>query len=94
MTATADTQTLIDEATSLNLFRPQSAFEVHCGHCHARLNAQGDCSSCGLIGRPTGELRRRAQVNPDAVNKLLSGAIQKRKAYKPIGGKAGRGGEG
>jgi len=88
MTAAADTQTLIDEATALNLFRPHGAFEVHCSYCHARLNGQGDCSTCGLIGRSDSELRRRGEANPDTVNNLLSGAIQKRKAYKPAGGKA------
>ena len=88
MTALADTKTLIDEASALNLFRPHGAFEVHCSYCHARLNGQGDCSTCGLIGRSADELRRRAEANPDAVNALLSAAIQKRKAFKPAGGKA------
>ncbi len=85
---TADTQTLIDEAAALDLFRPHGAFEVHCGNCHARLNPQGDCGTCGLIGRSAVELSRRAEANPDAVSKLLSGAIDKRKHFKPAGGKA------
>jgi hypothetical protein len=83
-------ETLIAEANALDLFRPHGAFEVHCANCHARLDGMGDCATCGLIGRPQAELERRAQANPEAVKKLLSGAIAKRKAYKPVGGKAER----
>lgn len=86
----SDLQTLIAEANALDLFRPHGAFEVHCGHCEARLNALGDCASCGLIGRPAAQLEKRAQTDPRAVNKLLAGAIEKRRAFKPAGGKAAR----
>jgi len=74
---------LVAEAKGLDLFRPQGAFEVHCGYCHARLDGNGDCATCGLIGRPAGELERRAVTDPDRVAKLLSGAIAKRRAYAP-----------
>lgn len=88
--APTDTQALIDEAASLGLFKPHGAFEVHCSHCHARLNGQGDCSTCGLIGRPPAEIEKRARTNVEAANKLLATAIQRRKAYRPVGGKADR----
>ncbi len=79
----ADIAALIAEARALDLFRPHGAFEVHCGHCHARLDGNGDCATCGLIGRPAAELERRAASDPDRVMKLLSGAIAKRRAYTP-----------
>ncbi len=79
-----DIAPLVDEATRLGLFKPHGAFEVHCGHCQARLDGRGDCASCGLIGRPAAELERRAQTDPDGVAKLLRGAIGKRKAFKPL----------
>jgi hypothetical protein len=79
----ADVAALIVEAKALELFRPHGAFEVHCAHCHARLDGNGDCATCGLIGRPAVELERRAASDPDRVAKLLSGAIAKRRAYTP-----------
>ena len=33
---------------------------------------------------------KRAQTDPGAVNKLLASAIEKRRAFKPAGGKAAR----
>ena len=48
----AEIGALIAEAKGLELFRPHGAFEVHCAHCHARLDGNGDCATCGLIGRP------------------------------------------
>jgi hypothetical protein len=84
----ADTAALIEEAKALELFRPHGAFEVHCANCHARLNGMGDCSTCGLIGRPAADLERRAQVDPEGVDRLLREAIAKRKGYRPVGGKA------
>ena len=81
----ADVGTLIKEATGLDLFRPHGAFEVHCAHCHARLDGNGDCATCGLIGRPSLELERRAATDPERVKKLLAGAIAKRRAYAPAG---------
>ncbi len=80
----ADLVPLMQEATGLGLFKPQGAFEVHCNHCQARLDTRGDCASCGLIGRPAAELDRRAQTDPDGVAKLLRGAIERRKAFKPL----------
>ena len=74
---------LIAEAKGLDLFKPHGAFEVHCAHCHARLDGNGDCATCGLIGRPATELERRGQTDPDRVTVLLGGAIAKRRAYKP-----------
>ncbi|HEX9268590.1 MAG TPA: hypothetical protein VF998_01990, partial [Candidatus Limnocylindria bacterium] len=56
---------------------------VHCAHCHARLDGNGDCATCGLIGRPASELERRAKSDPERVNKLLSGAIARRRGYTP-----------
>ena len=79
----ADIAALIAEAKALDLFRPHGAFEVHCAHCHARLDGNGDCATCGLIGRPATELERRAASDADRVAKLLSGAIAKRRAYTP-----------
>ncbi|MGH2499845.1 MAG: hypothetical protein ACRDF0_07135 [Candidatus Limnocylindria bacterium] len=88
---TDETRSLVDEAKALDLFQPQGAFEVHCSHCHARLDGMGDCATCGLIGRPAADLERRAETNAEAVTKLLTAAITKRKGYKPVGGKAERG---
>jgi hypothetical protein len=78
-----DPATLIAQAKALDLFRPHGAFEVHCAHCHARLDGNGDCATCGLIGRPATELERRAATDPERVAKLLEGAIAKRRAYAP-----------
>ena len=82
---TVDPQSLIAEAQLLGLFQPHGAFEVHCSHCHARLDGRGDCATCGLIGRPATELERRAQSDPEGVSKLLRTAIEKRKSFKPVG---------
>ena len=79
----ADIAALIADAKALDLFRPHGAFEVHCAHCHARLDGNGDCATCGLIGRPAAELERRAASDPERMAKLLSGAIAKRRAYTP-----------
>ena len=76
---------LITEAKGLDLFRPHGAFEVHCAHCHARLDGNGDCATCGLIGRPAEELERRGETDPDRVAKLLETSIKKRRAYTPAG---------
>ena len=81
----AEIAALIAEAKGLELFRPHGAFEVHCAHCHARLDGNGDCATCGLIGRPAEELERRAATDPERVTKLLAGAIAKRRAYTPAG---------
>ena len=75
--------TTLEEARALGLFKPHGAFEVHCAHCHARLDGNGDCATCGLIGRPAAELERRAATDPDRVAKLLTTAIAKRRAYTP-----------
>jgi hypothetical protein len=83
--APEDTKALIAEAESIGLFMPHGAFEVHCSHCHARLDGRGDCATCGLIGRPAAELERRAQTDPDGTGKLLRIAIEKRKSFKPVG---------
>jgi hypothetical protein len=80
-----DARELIAEAQGLSLFQPHGAFEVHCSHCHARLDGRGDCATCGLIGRPAAELERRAQSDPEGVSKLLRTAIEKRKNFKPVG---------
>ena len=79
----ADTADLMAQAKALDLFKPHGAFEVHCAHCHARLDGNGDCATCGLIGRPPTELERRAASDPDRVAKLLEGAIAKRRGYTP-----------
>lgn len=81
----ADPRTLIAEAQGMGLFQPQGAFEVHCANCHARLDSRGDCQTCGLIGRPAAELERRAQTDPEGTSRLLRAAIEKRKAFKPVG---------
>jgi hypothetical protein len=80
-----DPRVLIAEAQALGLFQPHGAFEVHCSHCHARLDSRGDCATCGLIGRPASELERRAETDPDGTSKLLRAAIEKRKNFKPVG---------
>lgn len=82
----AETVSVIDEAKSLGLFKPQSAFEVHCGNCHSRLDPQGDCATCGLIGRPVEEIEKRMATDPSGTEKLLRGAIAKRRSYKPVKG--------
>ena len=80
-----ETSTLIGEADTLGLFKPHGAFEVHCSHCHARLNGMGDCDTCGLIGRPSDDLVKRADIDPEGVHSLLRRSISKRGAYKPSG---------
>ena len=85
--APEDTKALFEEAEGLGLFKPHGAFEVHCSHCHARLDGRGDCATCGLIGRPASELERRAQSDPVGTDKLLRSAIEKRKSFKPVGAK-------
>jgi hypothetical protein len=82
---TTDAQTLISEAQELGLFRPQAPFEVHCSNCHGRLDGRGDCPTCGLIGRASTELERRAQTDPAGVSKVLATAIGRRKSYRPAG---------
>jgi hypothetical protein len=82
-----DPKALIAEAESIGLFKPHGAFEVHCSHCHARLDGRGDCATCGLIGRPAAELERRAQIDPEGTSKLLRTAIDKRRNFKPVGAK-------
>ncbi|HEY8732394.1 MAG TPA: hypothetical protein VIN69_10535 [Candidatus Limnocylindria bacterium] len=81
----SDTAALLAEAKGLDLFTPHGAFEVHCAHCHARLDGNGDCATCGLIGRPATELERRAATDPERVGTLLTAAIAKRRGYTPAG---------
>ena len=83
-----DPRTLIAEAQALGLFKPQGAFEVHCSHCHARLDGRGDCATCGLIGRPAAELERRAETDPEGTGKLLRAAIERRRNFRPVGTRA------
>ncbi|CAN5214390.1 hypothetical protein BH18CHL2_BH18CHL2_02590 [soil metagenome] len=83
-------QALIAEAEGLGLFKPHGAFEVHCSNCHTRLNGTGDCANCGLIGRPAADLESRALIDPPSTEAMLRGAIEKRKAYKPVRGKGSR----
>lgn len=71
--------TLLTEARELGLFRAHGAFEVHCGNCHSRLDAMGDCASCGLIGRPESDVTKRAQAE-----NLLRRQIARRRAYRPV----------
>ena len=80
-----DAQALLAEASSLGLFKPHAPFEVHCANCHARLDGNGDCATCGLIGRAESEVAKRAQVDPAGTAKLLGAAIGRRKAFKPAG---------
>jgi len=75
-----DPRTLIAEAQALGLFQPHGAFEVHCSHCHARLDSRGDCATCVLIG----------QTDPDGTSNLLRAAIEKRKNFKPVGAREGK----
>ena len=81
----ADAQALVAEARTMGLFKPHPPFEVHCANCHARLDGRGDCATCGLIGRGEDEIQKRAQVDPAGTTKLLSSAIDLRKAYRPSG---------
>ena len=80
-----DAQQLILDARGLGLFKAHAPFEVHCENCHARLDGRGDCATCGLIGRSEDEIAKRAQLDPPATAKLLSTAIERRKAYRPAG---------
>lgn len=84
---TAALETLIAEARSHDLIQPLGAFEVHCRHCHARLSGTGDCATCGLIGRPESELRRRAESDADGITALLELSIARRKSFGPAGAK-------
>lgn len=76
---------LLAEARSQDLIQPLGAFEVHCRHCHARLSGTGDCATCGLIGRPESELRRRAESDADGVAGLVELSIARRKSFGPAG---------
>lgn len=78
-------ETLLAEARSHDLIHPLGAFEVHCRHCHARLSATGDCATCGLIGRPESELKRRAASDADGIARLLEISIARRKSFEPAG---------
>ena len=78
-------EALVAEAEALGLFKPHTAFEVHCANCHGRLNPRGDCDTCGLIGRSAAETRRRAGSDPTTAEKWLTASIAKRKAYRPSG---------
>lgn len=80
----ADIGELMEEARTLELFRPHGAFEVHCANCHTRLSPAGDCPSCGLIGRAEAEIERRAKADPAGAERTLREAIAKRRAYKPV----------
>ncbi len=80
-----DTQGLMSEARTMGLFRPHAPFEVHCANCAGRLDSQGDCPTCGIIGRGESELAKRAQVDPAGTTKVLEKAIARRKAYRPAG---------
>ncbi|MDE3112967.1 MAG: hypothetical protein KGK34_08480 [Chloroflexota bacterium] len=74
----------LEEAKALGLFQPQSAFEVHCGGCHTRLNGLGDCPSCGLIGRSAADVEARLGSDPAGTEKVLQAQIAKRRAYRPV----------
>jgi hypothetical protein len=80
-----DAQQLILDARGMGLFKPHAPFEVHCENCHARLDGRGDCATCGLIGRSEDEIAKRAQLDPAATSKMLTTAIERRKAYRPSG---------
>jgi hypothetical protein len=80
----ADVSELMEEARSLELFKPHGAFEVHCANCHTRLDPMGDCPHCGLIGRPEAEVERRSKADPAGAERTLREAIAKRRAYKPV----------
>ena len=80
----ADLQALIAEARTLGLFRAHAPFEVHCSSCHMRLDPQGDCPSCGIIGRAEADLTTRAQTDAAGTEKLLRAQIARRRAYRPV----------
>jgi hypothetical protein len=82
----AEVAKAIEEARALGLFVPHGAFEVHCSNCHTRLDPMGDCPNCGLIGRSADEIERRANTDPAGMEKLLRGAMDKRRAYRPVKG--------
>lgn len=79
-----DLQALIDEARGLGLFRAHAPFEVHCGSCHMRLDPQGDCPTCGIIGRTEADVAKRAHGDAASAEKLLRTQIARRRAYKPV----------
>lgn len=80
----ADLQALIAEARTLGLFRAHAPFEVHCGNCHMRLDPQGDCPACGIIGRAEADVAKRAQTDAAGTEKLLQAQIARRRAYRPV----------
>ena len=82
---TSGFDSLVAEAETLGLFKPHTAFEVHCVNCHGRLNPRGDCDTCGLIGRSAADARKRAGGDLAGAEKWLGSAIAKRKAYRPTG---------
>lgn len=78
-----DLQALIGEARAMGLFRAHAPFEVHCGNCHMRLDPQGDCPSCGVIGRAEADVTKRGQTDAAGTEKLLQAQIARRRAYRP-----------
>jgi len=79
-----DLQALIDEARTMGLFRAHAPFEVHCSNCHMRLDPQGDCPSCGVIGRPEADIVKRGASDATSTEKLLRAQIARRRAYRPV----------
>ena len=80
-----DPRALLQEARALGLLHPLAAFEVHCAHCHARLDGRGDCATCGLIGRSVSEVEKAALGDPAGTARLLRASIDRRNAYRPAG---------
>ena len=88
MATATDIGPLLAEAKTMGLVRPHPAHDVHCENCAGRLDGKGDCPTCGVIGRSEGELAQRAKTDPDGIAKVLTTAIARRKAYKPLGREA------
>ena len=74
---------LMNEARELGLFRAQPARDVHCVDCHARLAPSGECVNCGQLGRSEADVAKRAESDPAGTERLLRGAIARRRAYRP-----------
>ncbi len=85
MATATDIGPLMAEAKTMGLIRAQPAHDVHCSSCAGRLDGKGDCPTCGIVGRSEAELRERAKNDPEGVAKVLTTAIARRKAYRPLG---------
>jgi hypothetical protein len=57
---------LFAEAKGLDLFKPHGAFEVHCEHCHARLDGNGTAGRAASSAGPRRSSSGARRPNPSA----------------------------